>query len=68
MSLKNLLNLLTHGFSNNKTVFNPTEVLEAAELLGIEVGDVTICGRQEMENVDAETLENPNKTNTENYV
>merc|ERR1712129_573897 len=47
LPLSLLLSLLSTGSVSHHSVFSPVDILEAAELLGIEMEDVRIAGRQD---------------------
>ena len=55
-SLSSLLSLLTRGNSLSTSSFNPLEVIEAAELLGIDIEDISIVNREPPEDKENEDL------------
>merc|ERR1712129_586397 len=60
-----LLSLLSTGSVSHHSVFSPVDILEAAELLGIEMEDVRIAGRQDNDEEDTNKEDTSEEYSTE---
>merc|ERR1712129_425715 len=66
LPLSLLLSLLSTGSVSHHSMFSPVDILEAAELLGIEMEDVRIAGRQETNEEDT-TKEDTSEEDSTGY-